>query len=223
MTTNREIKDVLYSQVATIGKALASPKRLELIELLAQDEKNVELLAREAAIDVKLASAHLKVLRQSRLVAMRREGKSVFYRLTNARVADLWVNLHQAAEEYLAEMRAAVLEMVEHPDELTSTDALEILRRAKRGEVVVIDVRPREEFEYAHLPCARSLPITELQQRLQELPKGKPIVAYCRGPFCLFAKQATELLRREGFDATRLTDGIAEWRARGLPLKNRAA
>lgn len=214
----RSVKDHLYEQVARLGKALASPKRLELIELLCQGEKTVETLATQADISVKLASAHLKELRQSRLVETRRGGKYVLYRLASTGVADLWVTLRAEAEERLVELRMALASLVEHGSDLQGVDRKDILRRAAAGEVIVLDVRPQEEFDVAHLPHARSLPVDELRKRIAELPKDVPVVAYCRGPFCLMAKDAAELLRKKGYRAFHLTDGVAEWRARGLPV-----
>lgn len=214
----REVKNQLYEQVARIGKAVSSPKRLELIELLCQGEKTVETLAAQAEISVKLASAHLKELRLARLADTRRDGKYVLYRLASTSVADLWVNLRSEAEERLVELQMALASIAEHGDELQGVDRADILRRAAAGEVVVLDVRPEEEFAAAHLPHARSLPVGELKKRLAELPKEVPVVAYCRGPFCLMAKDAVELLRKKGYQAFHLTDGVAEWRARGLPV-----
>lgn len=215
----RQIKDHLYEQVARIGKAVASPKRLELVELLCQGEKTVEVLAAQADISVKLASAHLKQLRMARLVDTRKEGKYVLYRLASTSVADLWVNLRAEAEQRLVELQVALASIVEHGDELEGIDRAAILKKAKAGELLVLDVRPEEEFASAHLPHARSLPVDELRKRLKELPKDVPVVAYCRGPFCLMARDAVELLRRQGYRAFHLTDGVAEWRARGLPLE----
>ncbi len=215
----RDLKNHLYEQVARIGKSLASPKRLELIELLCQGEKTVETLAMQAEISVKLASAHLKELRMARLVDTRRDGKYVLYRLASTSVADLWVNLRSEAEERLVELQMALTSIVEHGDELKGVDRASILQRASSGEVVVLDVRPEDEFSVAHLPHARSLPVDELRKRLAELPKDVPVVAYCRGPFCLMAKEAVALLRKKGYRAFHLTDGVAEWRARGLPIE----
>lgn len=212
-------KSHLYDQVARIGKALASPKRLELIELLCQGEKTVETLGAQADISVKLASAHLKELRLARLVETRKDGKYVLYRLAGASVADLWVTLRSQAEERLVELQMALASLVEHRDDLEGLDRKAILKKAARGEVLVLDVRPSDEYAAAHLPHARSLPVDELKKRLAELPKDTPVVAYCRGPFCLMAREAVALLRRKGYSAFHLTDGVAEWRARGLPIE----
>ena len=216
----RKLKDLLYEQVARVGKALSSAKRLELIEVLGQGEKSVEELARAAEISVKLASAHLKALRGARLVEPRRAGKRVHYRLADPAVAELWVALRSLAEEQLVELQVAMRELVSHPAELHPVRGRELLAQAKRGEVLVIDVRPEAEFRAAHLPFARSLPVGELKSRLGELPRGKPVVAYCRGPFCLMAKDAVALLQKNRIKAARLEDGVAEWRARGLPLES---
>jgi rhodanese-related sulfurtransferase len=215
----RAIKNHLYEQVARIGKAMASPKRLELIELLCQGEKTVEVLAAQAEISVKLASAHLKELRLARLVETRKDGKYVLYRLASHSVADLWVSLRAEAEERLVELQLALASIVANGDNLESLDRDSILRKAQAGEVLVLDVRPLDEYASAHLPHARSLPLDELKQRLAELPKDTPVVAYCRGPFCLMAKDAVELLQKKGYRAFHLTDGVAEWRAHGLPLE----
>lgn len=215
----REAKSHLYEQVARIGKALASPKRLELIELLCQGEKPVETLAAQASVSLKLASAHLRELRLARLVDSRKQGKYVLYRLADAGVAELWVKLRSEAEERLVELQMALASLAQHQDELEGLDRAAILRKARAGEVVVLDVRPGDEFAAAHLPHARSLPVDELKKRLAELPRDVPVVAYCRGPFCVMAKTAVELLRRKGYRAFHLTDGVAEWRARGLPIE----
>jgi rhodanese-related sulfurtransferase/DNA-binding transcriptional ArsR family regulator len=214
----RRIKDLLYEQVARIGKALASPKRLELLEILAQGEKTVEPLSAELSIDVKLASAHLKALRAARLVDSRRDGKYVVYRLSGQDVSDLWVNLREVAEEHLLELRMAIDQMVAQPNKLSTIDRDALLEQAKRGEVIVIDVRPQAEYEAAHLPFARSMPVDELEQRLAELPRRREIVAYCRGPFCMLSDEALKLLRAKGYKARKILDGVSEWRAAGLPL-----
>lgn len=216
----REVKDHLYEQVARLGRAMAHPKRLELIELLCQGEKTVEALAAQSDISVQLASAHLKTLRQARLVEARKDGKYVLYRLSGTSVADLWVTLRSEAEERLVELQVALANVVAHGQELEGIDRQTLLARAASGEVVVLDVRPATEYAAAHLPHARSLPVNELKQRLAELPPELPVVAYCRGPFCLMAKEAVELLRQHGYHATHLTDGVAEWRAHGLPVES---
>lgn len=210
---SRQIKDMLYEQVARIARAAASPKRLELIEILCQAPMTVETLAREAQISVNLTSAHLKELKASRLVETERQGKYVIYRLAGTDVADFWVAIRALAEGRLVELRDALDRLVTTGDEWTGASREDLMRQAEAGDIVVIDVRPELEFRTAHLPFARSLPLAELEERLSELPTDKPIVAYCRGPFCLMAKDAVALLRAKGFDAVKLSDGVAEWAA----------
>ncbi|KAK45327.1 ArsR family transcriptional regulator [Caballeronia jiangsuensis] len=215
----RSIKDLLYEQVARIGKAVSSPKRLELLELLAQGEKTVEVLADELSTDIRLTSAHLKALKDARLVASRRDGKYMVYRLSGTDVAALWVVLREVAEEHLLELRAALAQMVADPGRLASVGREALLERARHGEVIVIDVRPAAEYQAAHLPFARSMPLAEIEQRLAELPTDKEIVAYCRGPFCLMSDEAVTLLASRGYRVTKMLDGVSEWQAAGLPLQ----
>lgn len=212
-------KDLLYEQVARIGKAVSSPKRLELLELLAQGEKTVETLANELSADIKLTSAHLRVLKEARLVAFRREGKYIVYQLAGSDVAGLWVNLRQVAEEHLLELKIALGQMTTDPAGLAGVNRALLLERAKRGEVFVIDVRPRNEYEAAHLPFARSMPVAEIEQRLAELPSDLEIVAYCRGPFCLLSDEAVALLAAKGYRVRKIPDGVSEWQAAGFPLE----
>lgn len=217
---SRELKDLLYEQVARVGKALSSPKRLEIIELLAQGEKTVEVLANEAAIDIKLTSAHLRVLKESRIVEARRDGRFIAYRLAGDDVAGLWANLHGVATEHLVELKVALDRIVSGPERLTEETRLSLLDKANRGDVLVLDVRPEAEFAVAHLPHARSIPLSELKRRLEELPKDKEIVAYCRGPFCLMSIEAVALLKKRGYKARKIGDGVAEWSAAGMPIEN---
>jgi rhodanese-related sulfurtransferase len=214
----RTLKDLLYEHVARIGKAVSSPKRLEILELLAQGEKSVDALANELSIDIKLTSAHLKALKAAHLVSARREGKFMVYQLSGTDVAGLWVNLRQVAEEHLLELRMALDTWVAEPSRLTGLGRAELLAQARSGEVVVIDVRPRTEYDVAHLPYARSMPLADITQRLAELPTDKDIVAYCRGPFCLFSDEACQLLTAHGYRVTKLLDGVSEWQAAGLAL-----
>lgn len=214
------IKGLLYEQVSRIGKALSSPKRLELLALLAQGEKSVEKLADELSVEIKLASAHLKVLREARLVAARKDGKFVFYRLASDDVASLWVTLRDTAIEHLVELRVAVDNMTATADKLASISREQLLEQAKQGTIILLDVRPRSEFNHAHLPFARSMPLDEIEHRIAELPKSKEIVAYCRGPFCVFAEEAAHLLKLNSRKVSKLHDGVAEWRAAGLPLES---
>ncbi len=207
----RKIKDLLYEQVARIGKIFSSPKRLELIELLCQGEKTVETLARETSISVKLTSAHLRELRMAQLVKTDRQGKYIYYRLANKSIADLWVQIHTLAEEHLIELQLALQKIATQPGDLMPSDRESLMNAARKGDVVVLDVRPTEEYLAAHLPFARSIPLKELRQRLAELPKDRSIVAYCRGPYCLMAKDAVALLKQEGYSPIHWRDGVAEW------------
>jgi rhodanese-related sulfurtransferase/DNA-binding transcriptional ArsR family regulator len=214
----RKLKSALYEQVARIGKALSSPRRLELLEVLAQGEKTVDALAQQLGIDMKLTSAHLKALREARLVEVRREGKFMVYQLTGSDVAVLGVQLRTVAEAHLLEFQRAFGQLVSAPEQAVPLDRKALMAQARRGEVVVIDVRPVHEYDSAHLPHARSIPLEELRQRLAALPKDREIVAYCRGPFCLMSDEAVDILRAEGFKARKMLDGVSEWRAAGLSL-----
>jgi len=211
MNDTRHTKDMLYEQVARIGKATCSPKRLELIELLCQGEKTVDTLAREASISMKLASAHLRELRAAHLVDTEKQGKYVVYRIANRAVAEFWVAIRSLAEDRLVELRMALEQIASNPKELAPQDRDSLVKLARKGEVVVLDVRPTEEYLAAHLPFARSIPLEELKLRLSELPQGKMVVAYCRGPYCLMARDAVDLLRTMGYEAQRLPEGVAEW------------
>ena len=211
MKDARKIKDLLYEQVARIGKVFSSPKRLELIDLLCQGEKTVETLAREASISLKLASSHLRELRMAHLVETERQGKNIYYRLADKAVADLWVQVHTLAEERLIDLQLALQKIATLPDDLIPSDRESLIKAARKGEIVVLDVRPTEEYLNAHLPFARSIPLEELRKRLAELPKDRSIVAYCRGPYCLMAVDAVALLKQEGYSAIHLREGVAEW------------
>jgi len=215
----RQIKDLLFNHVAQIGKALASPKRLELLELLSQSPKTVEVLVAETDMDVKLASAHLKALKTAGLVASVRQGKFQMYRLVDEDVAKLWVALRQVASLHSKTFAQDLQRLVKQPDALTGWQPHELLSHAAAGELVLVDVRPRVEYERAHLPHALSMPLSELSARLHELPLDLEIVTYCRGPFCLFADEALALLRANGYKAFKSIDGTNEWAAAGLPLQ----
>ena len=211
MTTNRIIKDALYEQVARIARAAASPKRLELIELLGQSPKTVEALAQEVGVSAKLVSAHLKDLKSAHLVETERQGKYVIYRLANAEVGQLWVTLRLLAEDRLFELQEKLRQLSTQSHEWVGNGREELLNKAKSGDVIVIDVRPAGEYQAGHLPFARSMPLDELESRLAELPKDRPVVAYCRGPFCLMSADAVRLLRDRGIDALQMREGVVEW------------
>src|SRR3990172_6164527 len=216
---DRQFKDALYEQFARIGHALSTPKRLEILDLLGQGERSVEVLAREAALSVPNASQHLRVLRSARLVDSRRDGQYVYYRLADSAVWRLWSALRELGQLRLTEVTELVRSIYSSEEGLELVDRPTLWRLARAGDVTVLDVRPATEFESGHIPGAASIPLEELERRLTEIPRGQPVVAYCRGPYCVLAVQAVELLRRHGFDARRLKDGFPEWREAGLPVE----
>lgn len=213
--SQRQFKDEVYEQIARISKAAAAPKRLELLDLLSQGPRTVEVLAGLAAITVGNASQHLKILRAARLVDAQKQGLYVEYRLADAEVANFFVALRTLAQSRLAEVERITREYLERRNALEAVEGEELVRRVRSGAVTVIDVRPVEEYRAGHIPGARSIPMTELAARLQEVPKDREVVAYCRGPYCVMAVEAVDLLRRRGFAAHRLEQGVADWRARG--------
>jgi len=215
----REFKDALFAQFAEIGAAFASPKRIELIDVLAQGERNVETLAEEAGLSVANTSRHLQILKGANLVASRKEGVQVFYRLADPMVLRGYHALQVLSEARLAEVDRLVRDYFTSTDGLEPLPREELLRRARGRDVVVLDVRPPEEYAAGHIAGALSLPLAELKRRLADLPKGEKIVAYCRGPYCVLAAEAVRLLRQRGFDAVRLADGYPEWRDAGLPIE----
>lgn len=215
---HREIKDSLYANFARIGKALSSPKRLEIVDLLAQGELSVEDLARKAELSIGNTSAHLKTLFAACLVNRRRAGQRIFYALASPDVSELLRRFQNVAEEQIAEVNQIVQRYYETPDELDPITTSELVDRMQDGDVVVLDVRPLDEYQSAHIAGAVPLPIDELEQRLKELPSNKEIVAYCRGKYCLFAVEAVQILRAHGFRARRLDGGLPKWRALGLPV-----
>jgi DNA-binding transcriptional ArsR family regulator/rhodanese-related sulfurtransferase len=219
---HRIFKDRLYGQFARIGKALGNPHRLELLELLAQGERSVEDLARECGLPMANASQHLQVLREAGLVETRKQGLFVHYRLADASVFELCRALHSVAEKRLAELDRLVREHFGDRSAAEAVGMTELLARARKGDVVILDTRPAHEFAAGHIAGALSVPIGELQQRLKKLPKNKEYVAYCRGPYCIYADQAVELLRANGRRARRLLDGFPEWKASGLPVATAA-
>ncbi len=223
MNTARARKDAVYEQLARVGKALAAPRRLELLDLLAQAPRTVDSLAAQTGMSVANTSQHLKVLRGAGLALSEKNGLFVTYRVASKDVTDLAVHLRSLAESRLADMERVKKRFFAADDaEVDAVDHAELARRVRRGHVVLLDVRPVEEFEAAHIAGAISIPHEQLKRRLAELPKRRAIVAYCRGPYCVFAIEAVKLLRARGFDASRISDGVAEWRARGLSIESGA-
>ncbi len=214
----REAKDRLYEAFAATAKAAASPKRIEVLELLAQGERTVEALARATGMGVTNTSAHLQLLRHARLVDTRKDGTRVFYRLAGDEVAAFVAVLRDLARSRLAEVDQVVRDYFGARDALEPLSRSELVERAERGEVVILDVRPPEEFAAGHIPAALSVPLEHLDAALARLPRRAQIVAYCRGPYCVLALQAVERLRARGFQARRLADGMPEWRLAGLPV-----
>ncbi|MGH9349778.1 MAG: ArsR/SmtB family transcription factor [Vicinamibacterales bacterium] len=223
-------KTAIYRHIARIGQAVASPSRLALLDLLSQGPRTVEALARQAGQTVANTSHHLRALRSARLVDSEKAGLYVTYRLADSQVAAFFLHLRTLAEARLAEIERVSREYFEGGGAMDGVGQKELLRRVRAGEVTVLDVRPREEYIAGHIPGALSIPVTDLRKRLGELPKGRDIVAYCRGPYCVMAFDAVELLRRKGLRAHRMETGVNEWRARrwriaagdGIPAAARA-
>lgn len=212
---NRRFKDSVYEQLARMGKATSAPKRLELLDLLCQGPRTVEVLAREAAVTVANASQHLQVLRAARLVEAEKRGLFVEYRVANEQVCDFFLSLRSLAESRLAEVEQVTRAYFAGRGGMEPVASEELLRRVRNGEVTVLDVRPSEEYRAGHIPGALSVPISQLKGRLKDLAKDREVVAYCRGPYCVMAVEAVELLRKKGFTAHRLEKGVAELKARG--------
>jgi len=216
---DRVVKSALFDEFARAAKALASGRRIELLDVLANGERTVEVLASEVGLTVANASQHLQILRQAGLVATRRERTWVYYRLAAPEVFGLWRALRTLAASRLAEIERLAAAYLGARDKLEPVTREELARRLQDGDdLVVLDVRPAAEYAAGHLPGAVSVPVGELWRRLAELPAGREIVAYCRGPYCAFAHEAVELLRRAGFSARRLEDGLPEWQAAGLAV-----
>lgn len=212
-------KGDLFTQFARVAKALGSGNRLQLLEFIAQGARSVDELAKMTGLSVANASRHLQALRQAGLVTARKEGLRVYYELAGNDVILLLEALRKVAEIRVAEVEKLVNTYLGHRDELEPIPAKELLKRARKGLVTVLDVRPKEEFEAGHLPGAINIPLTELEGRLGKLPKSREFIAYCRGPYCLLSYDAVERLRKKGLKARRLEDGFPEWKAAGLPIE----
>ena len=219
MSTQPRFRDALLGHFARIGRAVASPSRLKLLDLLAQGEKNVETLARQAGLTVKNTSAHLRVLRAVSLVADRREGTHIYYSLADQGVVALLRSLEDLARRHVAEVERIVEEHFESLDDLEPIGATELEAGMRTGEIALLDVRPTDEYRAGHIPGAISIPVGELERRLAELPPDREVVAYCRGPYCVLSLQALAVLRERGRPARRLTIGLPDWRALGFPVE----
>src|SRR6266498_3975708 len=218
--TKRQFKDQLYAQFARMGKARANPHRLELLELLAQGEHTVEDLASEANLPIANTSQHLQVLRAAQLVDVRRDGLYAYYRLSDERVFRLWQALRDLGELQLAEVNRLVQRFLQDRSPLQSINATQLVERMETGDVLILDVRPELEYQSGHIPEARSIPIDELETRLGELPRDQEIIAYCRGPYCVFADEAVTLLQKHGYRVRRLVEGLPDWQALNLPVES---
>ena len=212
-------KSRLFEQLARVGTALASAGRLQLLEFLAQGERSVDALATMSGLSVANCSKHLQALRQAGLVGARKQGLRVYYSIAGDDVIALYSALQRVAENRVAEVERLLRTWLAHRDELEPVAPAELIDRAKRGLVTVLDVRPAEEYAAGHLPGAINVPVDQLESRLAKLPKRREFVAYCRGPYCLMSFEAVETLRKRGLKARRLEKGFPEWRAAGLPVE----
>lgn len=212
-------KREVFQQLARIGGALSSGVRLELLELLAQGERSVDQLAALTGATVANASQHLQKLKQAGLIVARKQGQFVFYRVAGDEVIGMLSALSKVGEAHVAEIERIVRMYFFSKDEFEPVPPSELLDRARRGLVTVLDVRPPEEFASGHVPGALNIPVEQLARKLRDLPKGKEVIAYCRGPFCLMSFEAVQLLRKKGIKARRLQDGMPEWRSAGLPVE----
>src|SRR6266508_1500269 len=215
---DRAAKDALFDGFAEVAKALASGRRAEIVDLLAQGERSVEEIAEELGQSVANTSHHLLAMARAGLVTTRRDGTRIFYRLASERVAELWSALRDVAVDHIAGLDQLARAYLGDRDGVEVIDREELAARLKRREVDVLDVRPEAEYVAGHIAGARAVPIAELRRRLRALPKGSDVVAYCRGPYCVYADEAVRELNRRGFRARRLIDGFPEWKRAGLPV-----
>jgi rhodanese-related sulfurtransferase/DNA-binding transcriptional ArsR family regulator len=217
--TGREARDLLYAQFSRLGKAVSNPKRIELLELLAQAERSVDELASASGMDFPNTSAQLQVLSRARLVEGQRQGKRVIYRLADESVTRFLAALRELSRARLAEVEQVARDYFEARDHLEPLGSADLMRRLEDPGTLVIDVRPAEEYAAGHIPGALSVPLGELKGRIAQFPPAAEIVAYCRGPYCVLAPQAIEILGRAGLRARRLNEGFPEWRLAGLPVE----
>lgn len=217
--TGREFKDLVFDQFAKIAGAFSSPKRLELIDVLAQGEREVGSLSQQVGMTVANTSRHLQILKSARLVKTRREGVRIFYRLADDGVVRWWHDLQDLGEKRVAEITEIVRRFLEQGDTLKPTSMEELWERIQTRQVTVIDVRPPEEYRQGHIPGAISVPLTEIRSRLDSIPRDRQAVAYCRGPYCVLSLQAIQILRGAGFKVTRMREGIPEWKQAGFPVE----
>jgi rhodanese-related sulfurtransferase/predicted transcriptional regulator len=214
------LKSAVYEQIARLGQAASSPGRLELLDLLSQGPRTVEALARQTGHSIATTSHHLQVLRRARLVRADKAGLYVTYRLADQQVETFLLDLRRLAESRLAEIQHVTRQFLDARGAMEAVDNDELVRRIRAGEVTLIDVRPREEYVAGHIPGALSMPLSDLPKRLKQLRKRVEVVAYCRGPYCVMALEAVDVLRRKGYRAQRLEHGVADWRARGWRVES---
>ena len=215
---DRDAKDALFDAFAEMAKALASGRRAEIVDVLAQGERSVEELASEISQSVANTSHHLRALARAGLVTTRRDGNRIFYALASERVAELWSALRDAAADHVAGLDRLAAAYLGERNGVEVVNRGELAACLRRGEVIVLDVRPGPEYEAGHIRGARSVPVTELRRHLRVFPKDAEVVAYCRGPYCVYADEAVRLLHKRGFQARRLEDGFPEWKRAGLPV-----
>lgn len=215
----RQFKDAIYDQFSRLGKAISAPKRLEFLELLSQGPRTVEELANLAAVSVANTSQHLQILRSTRLVEAEKKGLHVEYRLAGEQVSRFLLALRGLGEARLTEVKEVTRAFLEAREVMEGVGQDELLRRVRGGEVTVLDVRPAQEYQAGHIPGAISMPLEELKARLKGFPKGREIVAYCRGPYCVMAIEAVALLQKKGYRASRMEQGVVDWRARGWRIE----
>ena len=216
---SREFKDLIFQQFANVATAFSSPKRLEIIDLLIQGEKDVDTLTKQISANFANTSRHLQILKNARLVDTRRDGVRIFYRISDDRVFNCWKSLQLLAENHAAEIKNVLKEFLEEQTALNALSKEELLTRLQLNDVIVIDVRPEEEYKNGHIEGSVSIPLVELKDRLNEIPKDREVVAYCRGPYCVLAPEAVSLLKKNGYNAVRLEEGLPEWKAAGLPVE----
>ncbi len=219
----REFKDAVFEQFARVASAFASPKRLEVVDLLAQGPRSVDSIAAQTSMTVANTSRHLQVLRNAGLVTSTRDAQRVVYRIADSTVVDGYRSLQQVAEARIAELRYLAEAFFGEVDGVEALDVAQLLERTKQGDVVVVDVRPAEEYEAGHIAGALSVPLADLAGRISELPAGSTVVAYCRGPYCVLSAAAVRQLRSAGIPALRLEAGVDEWRRAGRPVDIGAA
>jgi len=218
VSRNRQFRDDIYEQFTRIGKAISSPKRLELLELLCQGERTVEALARASGLSVANASQHLKKLQSARLTKSEKSGSFVIYRVADQSVYAFVHAIRVLAEHRLSEIEQITRQFMEGRENMEGVDRTVLLARARSGDAIVLDVRPPEEYSAGHIEGALSIPLKELEKQLSALPRDKEIVAYCRGPYCVMSIEAVQMLRSRGFRAARLKDDVYEWSLHGLPV-----